>query len=259
MTTYYDLIKKLAYRIGDVRTSVATGGSTTTLIDTSLIEPNDYYNGGTLLIDQATPVTPRITDFASATFTFTFAAIGTAVVAGINYTAIHNRFPLDVLKRSINQAIDESEKIMAVSEDITLVASQERYALPAGVTEDIRRVEIGTEDSNDWKIHYAWTIEDGELRFLDWPPDDTSKVCRVHYVKQHAQLSALTDELDEKVNENRLIVNACKHALTWRNFKVGRDEPNTTELLNYYINLDQKLSRERVSQLLSRDPILARY
>lgn len=260
MTTYYDLIKKLAYHIGDVRVSVATGGSTTTLVDTTLGEANEYYNNGTLLIDKTVPVAVKVTTYDSATGTFTFAAaISVAVAAGDGFTAIRSFFPLDVLKRSISQAIDESEKIMAVSEGITLVASQERYALPAGVTQDIRRVEIGTEDSDDWEIHYAWAVEDGELRFLGWVPDDTSKVCRVHYVTQQAQLVLLSDVLDEKVNENRLIVNACKHALTWRNYKVGKDEPNTTDLLNYYMNLEQKLSRERVSPLLNRDPIMARY
>jgi len=141
MTTFYDLIKDLANHVGDVRNSLATGGSTTTLVDTTLIEPNDYYNGGTLLIDQATPVAVRITDFASTTGTFTFSAITTAVVSDIGYTAVHSRFPLDVLKRSINMALADIGDVMAVDETLTLVADQERYTLPTGVTEDIRRVE----------------------------------------------------------------------------------------------------------------------
>ena len=38
MTTFYDLIKELAYHVGDVRQSVSTGGSVTTLVDTALNE-----------------------------------------------------------------------------------------------------------------------------------------------------------------------------------------------------------------------------
>lgn len=258
--TFYDLIKELANRVGDVRNSTATGGSTTTLVDTTLAEANEYYNNGTLLIDQTTPVAVKVSTYASATNTFTLAStLSVAVGAGDSYTAIRSWFPLDVLERSINQAILESEKIMAVDETLTLVADQERYSLPTNVTQDIRRVEIGTEGDDDWKIHYAWRVEGGQLRFVGFNPSDASKTCRIHYVTQQAQMSTLTDELSELVNRDRLITAACKHMLIWRNHKVGRDEPNTTELLNFYLKSDAEKSKDRVSELLARDPILARY
>ena len=259
MTTFYDLIKDLANHIADVRSSTAESGTTATLVDSLLLEPNDYYNNGTLLIDQATPLAVRITDYASATGTFTFPTINTAIVAGVGYTAIHAKFPLDVLKRSINAALLESELIMAVDETLALVAGQERYALPTGVTPDVRRVEIGTEDEDNWEVHYAWKVEGGELRFIGWVPEDASKTCRIHYTKRHDELTNLTDTLDENVNRNRLIVTACKHTLIWRNYKVGKDEPNTTELLNFYMQQAERVKNQRTSHLLERDPLLARY
>ena len=259
MTTFYDLIKDLANHVGDVRNSLATGGSTTTLVDTTLIEPNDYYNGGTLLIDQATPVAVRITDFASTTGTFTFSAITTAVVSDIGYTAVHSRFPLDVLKRSINMALADIGDVMAVDETLTLVADQERYSLPTGVTDDIRRIEIGTEGDDDWEVHYGWKVEGGELRFLAWNPSDGSKTCRIHYAKIHDELTDFSDVVSEQINQRKLIVVACKHALIWRKDKVGNDAPNTTELLNYYLELDSRLRITHDVPLLGRDPILARY
>ena len=97
------------------------------------------------------------------------------------------------------------------------------------------------------------------MRFLYWNPSDASKTCRIHYTKRHASLSSLSDTLDEKVNQNRLIVNACKHALIWRNYKVGKDEPNTTELLNFYMQQAERVKNQRTSHLLERDPLLARY
>lgn len=258
MTTFYDLIKELANRVGNVRTSVATGGSTTTLIDTTLMAADDQYKGGTLLIDQATPVTPRVSSYIASSGTFSFAAIATAVTVGTGYTAISQKYPLDVLKRSINQAILESELIMSQDETLIIVADQERYTLPTGVF-DIRRIELGTEGDGEWPIHYYWRVEDGEIRFLANAPSDTSLTCRIHYAARHAQLSALADTLSDKVNRDSLMVAACKHALLWRNYYVGRDESNTTELLNFYLNEDKAKHGIRVSELLPRDPILARY
>ena len=257
MTTFYDLIKELALLIADARQSVSTGGSTTTLVDTALGEADTYYNGGVLLIDQGTPAAPRVTSYASSSGTFTFSAIATAVGSGISYTAVHARFPLDILKTAINQGLLEAERYMEIDETVTLVAEQEKYALPTGVN-DVRRVELGTANEG-WDRHYAWTIEDGYLRFIDWVPSDPSQTCRIHHAANHASLSALADVLDERVSRRRLIVSAAKNALNWRVSKVGNDEPNTTNQLNYYLNLDKETKRERVSHLLERDPILARY
>lgn len=258
MTTFYDLIKELAYHVGDVRQGVSTGGSVTTLVDTALNEADEYYKKGTLLIDQPTPVIVYVTDYDAPTATFTFPTIATAVTAGIGYTAIRSWFPIDVLKRSINLAILESELIMKHDESISLVADQERYALPVGVT-DVRRVEIGTENGDDWQVHYNWRVESGELRFTAWVPSDTTQAVRLHYTGRQAELSSLADTLDEQVSRHRLMIAACKHALVWRNSKAGRDEPNTTDLLNYYLTEDAKVKNERVSPLLPRDPIYARY
>jgi len=258
MTTFYDMIKELALMIADARQSVSTSGSVTTLVDTSLGEADTYYDGGVLLIDQATPVTPKIATWASGTSTFTFPTIATAIVTGVGYTAVSKIYPLDKLKSFINLALLESEKYMEIDESIALVADQERYTLPIGVT-DVRRVEIGTEGDNDWEVHYAWRVEDGELRFLNWVPSDSSQTCRLHHTVRHAPLSALADTLDERISRHRLIIAACKHALNWRVSKVGNDEPNTTNQLNYYLTLDRETSRERVSPLIERDSILAGY
>lgn len=259
MTTFYDLIKELAYNVGDTREGIATGGTTTTLMDTTLAEANGYYDKGLLLIEQTTPVIAKVTTYASATNTFTFPAIGTEVAAGTAYTAIHMRWPLDVLERAIHLALLEQGKIMDVDESLVIVADQERYALPGLTTEDIRRIEIGTEDDADWQVHYNWRVEDGEIRFLANAPSDTAQTCRIHYVTQHTPLIDLTDTLNEQIHRGALIVAACKHALKWRNGKVGKDEPNITEMLNYYLDLDNRTKNQRQSQLLNRDPILARY
>ncbi len=255
--TFYDLLKELAGKIGSPRISTATGGSTTTLVDTNLIEPDGFFNGGTLFIDLGTPIFPRVDDWDLATHTFTFTAQATAITAGIGYMAVHPRFPLDILKISINNALLEAGKMMKQDETITIVADQERYDLPADVS-DVRRVEIGTEDDDDWRVHYWWKEEGGQLRFLYKPPSDASKTLRLHYAGNHGTMSAVGDILDPRIDRQRLMTAACKHALIWRAHKAGPDEPLTTQLLNYYLDRDAKIGWKG-QPIMPRDPILARY
>lgn len=58
-------------------TGVATGGSSTTLADSTRKEANDYFNGWTLHITSGTGIgqTATITDYTAATGTFTFTAL----------------------------------------------------------------------------------------------------------------------------------------------------------------------------------------
>lgn len=69
----------------------ATGGSTTTLVDSSLATSaadDDKYNGyGIRIVDatDSTVATATVTDYDGATGTFTFAAIGFTVVSGDEY------------------------------------------------------------------------------------------------------------------------------------------------------------------------------
>ncbi len=252
MATLYDILVSVARKIGDVREGISTDGSTTTLIDTTLGESNDYYNGGTLFINQGTPAAVGITDWNSSTGTFTFPAIGTAVTVGTHYMAIGPRFPLDVLKYAVNLALEDT-RIMLIDETLVIVADQERYTLPAGVR-DIRRVEIGNENET-WNIHRAWKVENNELRFLNNAPSDTAQTIRLHYVGHHEYMENLSDLLDERVDFSVLRDRACLEALMWRYQKTGRDEPLAGEMLNYH----SQNSKPLVFGLIPRDTILARY
>jgi len=86
--TLFELIRDVASHVGALVEGVATGGSTTTIIDTVVrTEPDDYWNGGDALIIYdaggagAAPQgeIKRITDFVSSTSTIT---AGTFTAAG---------------------------------------------------------------------------------------------------------------------------------------------------------------------------------
>lgn len=259
MSTFYNLLKELANLVGDTRQGTATGGSTSTLVDTNLIESDGIYNGGTLFIDLGTPAMPRITTWTQGTYTFAFPTLAVGPSVGIQYTAITNRYPLDVLKKAINQALAECGRMMNVDETITIVADQERYTIPTTASHDIRRIELGTENEGNWKIHYHWRIEGGEIRFLANAPSDTSQKCRLHYVVDHASLSALADALDEQIDRRLLLMLAAKYAYLWRNIKSKRDEVDGMTMLNYFLAQEQRAREHTTTKLLNRDPILASY
>ena len=48
MTTLADVMLDVAEILGGVRVGTATGGSTTTLVDTSRTEPAEYWQDGTI-------------------------------------------------------------------------------------------------------------------------------------------------------------------------------------------------------------------
>ena len=257
MTTFYDVIKKVVQQIADARIGVSTDGSTTTLVDTNLDAPNDYYNKGIILLDQPIPTVRKVTDWDSTTFTFTFPSISNAIVAGVNYSVVNERFPLDVLKMAVNHAlIDDIGLIMGIDETLTGIADVERYALLDGVY-DVRRVEIGEEDE-DWKVNYQWIEELGELRFLGNKPED-GKTIRLHYAHTHEELIDLDDEIDPQIPIDLIVHAACVYCLQWRLIHVRENEPGLPDKLSFHESRAMMARSRNKVRLLNRDPILARF
>lgn len=251
--TKFDLIKAVVFRIGDARVGTATGGSTTTLTDTNLRDPSGYYDGGVLLIETSVPQARQILQWNASTKTFTFDALGDAITAGTGYVASSQKYPLDVLLRCVWQAFHDCGYRMGVNETIQTVAGVYSYDLPDGC-EDVRRVEILDADGRGKPITY-WRILENNLVFLDRLAPD--RKLRLHYVRAPDIPPGLNDAIDPLIDFEYLTVSACLHALLWRNYKVGRDEPNTTELLNYYMQ-QASLLAWRKPKLMDRDPALAR-
>lgn len=248
---YYELIRAVAFRIADPRQSVATGGSTTTLVADSLIEPGGYFDNGLLFVDTSPPQIIRIQTWDSANKTFTFAALSAPITSGTSFMASNAKYPLDVLQRSIWMAYQEVGRHMAVDTSIQTQSGIRTYALPDG-REDLRRVELLYDDGRA-EIIRTWRLMENNLVFASEP--QTNLTVRLHYVASAAVPVNLTDVVDPYVSTELIVVVACMHALIWRNHKVGRDEPNTTELLNYYIQVANSSNHLR-PRLLPRDPIV---
>lgn len=249
-----DVMREVLRNLSDVREGLATGGTTTTLIDTNLNEPNDFFNGGVIFIDFATPQVAQITDWNSTTFTFTIPTMP-AATSGKYYTAAPKRFTIDVLKNSVNRALNqEIGKVMLLDETITVVQDQLEYTLPDGVR-DIRRVEYGNE-TDGFKKHLHWREDYGILIFLTKPPSEG--YLRIHYASKHPDLIYYDDEIHESIDREYLVIAATYMAAIWRNLRAGNDEKINKDMVDMY---GAELARMRVTHdtiLLNRDPLLSR-
>ena len=98
MTTLFDATLALAKILTTVPEGTATGGGTTTLVDSSRTEPVDHFNDGTIWFKSGNNIglSTKVTDYA-ANGTFTHATLG-ANVATDTYAAAQE---LELLRQGV--------------------------------------------------------------------------------------------------------------------------------------------------------------
>src|SRR5688572_3338614 len=210
--TLFDCTYQLARALGVVSEGIATGGSTTTILDTvERLEENDFWNGGTawILYDAGgLGAAPQgeygyISDFATSGGTVTLrTALSAAVASGDRYAIAGLRYPLQLLIQKVNETFGVIEKT-----DITTVdfaEEQTEYSLPSDVLE-MKEVWIQTvvddSDDNRWKKIYDWEIQKSATgtanKIIFHRQFDSTAVAKLVYLTYHAKLQAATDKLDD--------------------------------------------------------------
>lgn len=249
MTSKYEIVKEIYMRIGDARAGIATSGTAETLTDNNLFEPDGFYDNGTLLLDTDPPVGVVVNSWNASSHTFNFSSIGSAVSPGTRYIVAGQKFPLDVVNMCIEQALHEIGSYIETME----ITSTGDYFYSLSNVGDVRVVEYSDDGGDTWKKHLSWRLRGGRIEFLRFQPSEGSTI-RIHYLVRHEVLTNWSSLLHEKVNGEMIVVFACRNALLWRNYRVGTDEPNTTELLNYYVRECERFKAK--VKTTHRDPIL---
>lgn len=214
MTTVFDISLKIAREVGDVIEGTATGGSTGTLVDSSLTtHTDDYFNGGTLWIKSGTHAGKvfLVTDYVSGG-TASFATVTGAIVAGVRYAMTRGAYPFDKMVSAIQGALDDT---YVEGHDYSLTGDGQMldFSLPSGVY-NVMRVESVTSDgvrtgSNHWKE------VNGVLRFdYGYPPyaDDT---LHLYYKKAHDELTGYDTTISNEINLDWLRYRAAQELLWW--------------------------------------------
>jgi hypothetical protein len=190
MTTLFDATLALAQVVGEVSTGVATGGSTTTLVDTTRTDTVDYWNDGTIFFRGGNNASKSavITDWALTGTTFTFATQTGACAATNLYTVCLASFTREDLRQAINLALADMGRVLKIDSSLVGVASQLAYDLPAGVTDPIR---VMVDDVPNYHWNTAWG--DGHLVFDSGKEPVAGGMISIWYMADHTVLTADAD------------------------------------------------------------------
>jgi hypothetical protein len=263
--TLFDLTLELARILGTVREGVATGGSTTTIVDTvARTEDDDAFNGGTAWITYdagGAGAAPQgeyqiVSDFTASSDTITTAAFSAAIASGDRYAVAGLRYPLDLLIQKINESFGVIEK--TDTSTVVFAAEQTEYSLPTDVLE-LKQVFIAaeTDDSNDnrWQPIYDWYTQKSatgtadKIIFAHQYATDTD--VKIVYTTYHSVLRVATDKLDDSIHWKRILYNAAVAAVLWRQMKVGQSDDLSREL-NYFQGIAASMNNEFAQRLPRR-------
>lgn len=230
------LLQKAYRRLKVARTSTATGGSTTTIVDTKLIDylgdsnEDDVLNGGSIIIVKDTAVAApegeysRISDYDDAG-TITTSTLTAAVASGDTYMYISPDFPLLDMIEVANDALVYLGRIPKVYSTILSVANQTEYALPVAL-KGVKLTDIelqGTltdSDDNQYTPITGWKITPalpGSTGLLTIPQFAAGYILRIGYPGIHPRVSTFSDYISEFIHPELATACVTAHALQWYN------------------------------------------
>ena len=228
------------YRRLNGKVTLATGGSTTTIVDTKLSDEladnneDDIYNGGTAIVIEdagganAAPEGEfsRITDYVASTTTLTLSpAVTTAIASGDRVIIAPSEFPLYDMLEVLNDALKNIGDIPRVDVSLSTAVDQTEYTLPAVIKGlQLLNVEVQgeTDDANDNRYIELpnWEIVDsapGSSNTLVIPQLVSGRIIRLTYLGKHPRVDSFDDYISEYFHPELVHAAFFVHALQWRN------------------------------------------
>ena len=223
--TLFDIVLGTMDELGLVVYGTATGGATTTLIDTSLTgKKDDTYKGGTafLTYDKAGLLAAPEGEFSEVSAytdsTGTLATVWTAApVAGDFYALAMPDWTLDEMIGLVNRALVRMGPVPQEDTSLTAAANTTEYTLPAATRGGLRRVYVDL---------YSTTSDTRPQELTDWrAPTGSTVIFRSQpstgaltliYMAPHAAMDVYTDTLSNYVPLRRIIAETTFLALRTR-------------------------------------------
>lgn len=223
--TLFDVVRKIGETLSGTRTGLATGGSTTTVVDTRRSEPDDAFNKGTALIIPNSQWSV-ISDWALSSKTATLYDTLTAISAGNRYMFILPRYPLDQIIDKVNTVLTRTRVAAVDTTSLDMTADQTEYTLPTGVTRsNLRQVWVATNNDtnkNEWMRAANWHVEQNgtthtlifETR-IDRSLDNDLNGYGIKLVSTpyHSQVTDADDTIDDSIHLDRIVYPALKMLL----------------------------------------------
>ncbi len=218
----FDILLRVYSDLGELQFGLATGGSSTTLVDSGIGGSDDDWNGGTVFITEADSAAPvaefaEITDYATSSGTLTFASSGinglsSAPAADDEYALASSLYTLDYMRGVVNRALVRMGNITVVDESLTTAANQKEYTIPgAAVKDNLREVwiaPVSTANNEGWVLlpKGVWRQELNILIFQQQPV--SGKTLKLVYMGLQTRLAAFGDAISADIPLNRVVAEA---------------------------------------------------
>ena len=254
--TLANLTYELAVEMGIVSEGTASGGSATTIDDTTfLTQADDFWNGGTAWITYdagGASALPEgqysvVTDFDNGNSRATINAI-TAVASSDRYAIATAQYPLHVLIQSINRALRNINIEVTDTTTIDTAAAQTEYTLPDVAAIDLREVWVETSttnsDDNRWKEIRNWIIQktatSTEEELILPTQLLASRDIKLVYMAPHGKLNLYGDELDDSVHMERVIFRAAWYMMNRQIQRTRSTDDYLVDNREYYKALTER-------------------
>jgi len=260
MTTLFDALLATAQLVGMTRSGITTsGGSLTTIIDTTLMDASDSYNGGTLFLTDDL-LTRRITDYAqtSGTLTFTPAISAAQDDAGSYFTVCNAR--REDIAQAVNQALRQIGGVTSINDALVTIAETQNYALPTGIS-NITRIKIANRADDPIEYHrvYSWREFGGSIYINETIMQAAGNIIRLYYDAPNAQVNADTDVISNFVDLNRLAWTSAYHFFRNRLAIEGNQDQRVNLLMQEAAGKSEQLARSHPVRRQELDTKLARW
>lgn len=204
MYTQAQLMLEACRLVTVVYDGTATGGTTSTLLDTNQTDKQGTYNGGTLWVLSGTNAGKCLEVKTQAVGAFTLKDTLTATIAAGNTYAVAEGtfFPKWLLKQAVNHVLKTTD---VLNINTTHSASAGECTLTS--ISDIRRVLV------DGEINYHWEERGGKIIFDD---ENKSGDLTLYYMAPSGDLATEQTEIPGEIDPNYVIWAAAEYL--WRNY-----------------------------------------
>jgi hypothetical protein len=235
--TLFDLTHRVAKELKILVDGVASGGSTSTLLDANdRTEADNYWLDGSLWLwydAGALGAAPEgemtvLNSSTSSTGTLTFRDNFTvAPASGDKYSVarkVRTNIPwMPILIQNVNQALQDLGPIPQIDvTTVTIASNQSEYSIPIQANLDLRRVFLQTTidaNQNDWIELANWHIEPGtpgNAGTLVLPLQESSGYAvRLDYMDYHPEMQVGADVMSDHVPIERVVYPAALECLEW--------------------------------------------
>jgi len=251
--TLSNLIRDVYGDIGKTETFLATGGSTTTVVNSIIgnreTQPDDNYSiDFTIIVSRdaggagAAPEGEygRVNAYNSTNWTYTLdTALTVAPASGDEIVLVDSEINLREMVRLANRALKEIGDIAAVDTSLTSAANKTEYALPVALKRaDILDIEYqgstNDADDNDWIKITDYDIKPavpGSTGLLIIPQITSGRTIKITYMGEHPLLTAHNSPVSETIHPKMAIAALTKMCMRW--YVASTEGDNTFWLQRY--------------------------